>query len=401
MKKTKILLLILYTTFLFSCNHTKKNTPYVVVVSLDGFKWDYPDYANTPFLDSVEKIGSRIHTVEPSFPSKTFPSHYSIATGLHPGNHGIINNNFYDSSSNRYYSINNKKAVNDGYFYGGEPIWVTAKKNNINTATFFWVGAEAEIQGMHPDIYKTYQHDFPYQARIDSVVQWLKKPIKERPKLIMLYFDQPDKLGHFYGDKDSLTLNMVTKMDGYMKNLYQQLQQLPIKDSINLIITSDHGMTTIDSTHHIVLSDYLNNKWIDKITGKNPVYNIKAKAGYSDSITEALSGIPHLLYWKKEDLPSSFQYKHNPRILDIVVCADLGWGLHEQPSPKYHRGGHGYPPEYKDMHAIFYATGPDFKQNYSLSSCKNIDIYNMICYILDINPAPNDGDFIRVHHILK
>ncbi len=407
MKKIQILLSVLIILFLSACkknaNQTsiKTDVPYLVVVSLDGFRWDYPQQTKTLFFDYLEKIGSKANSLMPVFPSKTFPNHYSIATGLYASKHGIVNNSFYDSTSNSYYSIKNREAVCNGYFYGGEPIWVTAKKQHIKTASFFWVGSEADIQGMRPDIYKRYNSHISYQARIDSVVQWLQKPIEERPHLIMLYFEQPDNFGHKYGTDDSLTLNKVTEMDAYMADLYQKLQKLPIKDSINLIITSDHGMSNVHHSQNLVLSDYLNEHWVDKVVGSNPIYNIKAKDKYIDSVANALSAVPHLLSWKREDLPESFHYQNNNRVLDVVVCADLGWGLLLNDEQQSSKGTHGYPPEYKDMHAIFYGVGPAFKTDYKISTFKNVDIYNVMCYILGLDPAPNDGKFIHVHKMLN
>jgi len=190
---------------LFSCkqsNRSDQNSqtqPYLVMLSLDGFRWDYADKVPTPNLDKIAKMGVKAESLQPSFPSKTFPNHYTIATGLYPDHHGIVLNAFYDPETDRYYSIRDRKTVEDGTFYGGEPIWNTAEKQGVKAGTFFWVGSDADIQKMHPSYWKKYEHNFPFEQRIDSVISWLQLPEEKRPHLILWYMHEPDSKGHRYG----------------------------------------------------------------------------------------------------------------------------------------------------------------------------------------------------------
>ncbi|GAF03456.1 phosphonoacetate hydrolase [Saccharicrinis fermentans DSM 9555 = JCM 21142] len=155
--------------------------PYVVVLSLDGFRWDYTQDIETPNFDRMAQIGTKAISLQPSFPSKTFPNHYTIATGLYPGHHGLVNNSFYDKKIDITYKISDRSTVENKAFYGGEPIWNTAEKQGVKAACFYWVGSEAPIQDMHPSIWKKYDHHFPWEARIDSVISWLSLPAPQRP----------------------------------------------------------------------------------------------------------------------------------------------------------------------------------------------------------------------------
>ena len=173
--------------------------PYVIMLSMDGFRWDYTNDVETPNFDSIERVGVKAESLKSCFPTKTFPNHYSMATGLFPDHHGIVLNSFYDEEMDRHYSLMDRKSVQEGKFYGGEPIWVSAEKQGIITGTLFWVGSEAEIKGTRPTYWKQYDHDLPYVDRIDTVISWLQKPEEFRPRLILFYFDEPDGIGHKYG----------------------------------------------------------------------------------------------------------------------------------------------------------------------------------------------------------
>ncbi|MEE3196351.1 MAG: ectonucleotide pyrophosphatase/phosphodiesterase, partial [Candidatus Neomarinimicrobiota bacterium] len=172
---------------------------YVLLVSMDGFRSDYLEIADTPNFDKMSKNGVKAEGLKPVFISKTFPNHYSIATGMYAESHGLIANSFFASDINKYYSIRDRESVENGDFYGGEPIWVTAERQGMNTASYFWVGTEASIAGVHPSIWKRYDQKVPFDDRIDSVMTWFSLPMSNRPRLVMLYFHEPDWTGHKYG----------------------------------------------------------------------------------------------------------------------------------------------------------------------------------------------------------
>jgi len=210
------------------------------MLSMDGFRWDYPDIAETPNLDYIKEHGVKAQSLKPSFPTKTFPNHYTMITGLYPDHHGIIHNNFYDPEKEMYYRTSNREAVQNGEFYGGEPIWVTAENQDIITASYFWIGSEAAVRGVKPTYWKIYEHHFPYTQRIDSVIYWLELPEDERPHLITWYMDEPDSKGHRYGPESTEIKETITYLDSLVGVFLNRLQELPIHENINIIITSDH-----------------------------------------------------------------------------------------------------------------------------------------------------------------
>ncbi len=252
MKKQYIFLFIaVIFGLLTACQNPQTKSqqqPYLIVVSMDGFRWDYTDSVPTPNFDRLAQKGVHATSMQVSFPSKTFPNHYTLATGLTPDHHGIVNNNFYAPDLDEHYSLGKRSAVEDGRFYGGEPIWNTAKKNGIKTASFFWVGSEANIQGMRPDYWKRYNGKIPFKQRVDTVMHWLNLPAKQRPHLIMWYAHEPDHTGHATGPHSPQTDSVVMLMDELLGYFMDRLAQQPMADSVNVIITSDHGMALTAKT---------------------------------------------------------------------------------------------------------------------------------------------------------
>jgi predicted AlkP superfamily pyrophosphatase or phosphodiesterase len=373
-----------------------------VILSLDGFRWDYPDKASTPNLDRIAKEGVKAVSLIPSFPSKTFPNHYTIATGLVPDHHGLVNNAFYDAKLGKSFSIGDKEARFNPDFYGGEPIWVTAQKQGVCTASFFWVGSDVAIKGKHPDIWKMYDQDVPFIQRIDTIIKWLKLPLIQRPRLIMAYYHEPDGVGHNFGPDDSRTLKMVHELDSMTGILYQRIRQLSESENINFIVVSDHGMGTISSERNLALADYIPVSWPVRIEGGNPNYNLYADGAWKDSVYLALKKVKGLQIWKPEEVPPYLYYGSNPRVGDLIIVADSAWSVtRNRPSQDFIGGTHGYDITNTDVHAIFYAAGPAFKQNFIHPSFHNIHIYSLLAYLLGIKPAQTDGNLQEVINMLK
>lgn len=378
------------------------NIPYVIMLSMDGFRWDYTDMYDTPNFDRIAGKGVKAESMQACFPTKTFPNHYSIATGLYPDHHGLVNNSFYAPDLDLTYTIQDRKMVTNPDFYKGEPVWVTAEKQDIITASFFWVGSEAAVQGIQPTYWKTYEHKFPYEQRIDTVIHWLELPPDIRPHFISWYVDQPDSRGHQTGPLNKELETCIVYLDSLLGIFLDKTMALPIADKLNIIITSDHGMGPISSERNINLTEYIDTSLMAHINGSNPVYNLTAKAGGYEQIWESLSSIPHVSVWKREEIPEVLHYGNNPRVGDFVILADSSWSIMlRDPKEKFSGGTHGYDNRNKDMHAIFYAFGPAFKCNYTQPVFDNIDIYPLICEILQINPAPVDGKLSNVIGMLK
>ncbi|WP_439185148.1 ectonucleotide pyrophosphatase/phosphodiesterase [Carboxylicivirga taeanensis] len=374
---------------------------YLLVVSLDGFRWDYQDLYNIPILDSIEHVGVKASSLQPAFPSKTFPNHYTIATGLYPDSHGLVSNSFFCRQTNDYYSVSNRARVQDGEYYGGEPIWVSAEKQGLKSASYYWIGSEAKIKGKRPSIWKVYDSSVSYEARIDSVVNWFQLPYVERPRICMLYFDEPDKAGHRFGPVSDTTKNVIESLNGHLSILCARLSALPIKDSINVIILSDHGMGPIHSTRNIDLSEVIDTSDVEYMVGSNPFFLIEPKEERMSFLQEQLGKIEGLKVWSKQEIPSYLHYGTHENIANLVVVADSAWSITMGQPGAYFNGTHGYEPTNMNMHGIFYAFGPAFKKGYRKESFESIHIYELMCKLLNIEAARNDGDLNEIEDVLK
>lgn len=378
----------------------KNNVPYLVILSMDGFRWDYPEFYHTPNLDSLARVGVKAKSMMPCFPSKTFPNHYSIVTGLYPENHGIVFNSFHDPALGDF-RLSDRKAVQNAAFYLGEPIWVTAEKQHVRSASFFWPGSEAAIEGIYPDIWKKYDSSVSYKARIDSVIGWLKRPVKSRPHLILWYFDQPDHVGHHEGPKSEQTREVVEHLDSLVGEFCQKINALDIADSINLVFTSDHGMESISSKKAIDVDHLVKDTWVKQVEWSNPVMLIQPNPDCKDSILTVLKNQDHLQVYTKQTMPQKFHYNKSDRIFDLVCVADSSWSIYWKKKKHSNGGTHGYDPDNTDVHAIFYASGPAFKRNFVQPTFRNIDLYDLFAHILGLKPVKTDGNFEEVRQMLK
>lgn len=373
---------------------------YVILVSFDGFRWDYPKLYDTPHMDDMARKGVKAERLIPSFPTKTFPNHYTLATGLYPDHHGIINNSFYAPDLNGIYRIGDSRMVTDPDAYFGEPIWVTAEQQGVKSASYFWVGSEAPIMDTYPTYWKKYKESIPYRDRVDQVIKWLKLPISKRPGLVLLYFDEPDHTGHGAGPEHPETGRVIEYLDSILGYLRSEIQSLAYGDKVNLILLSDHGMGSISPDRYVNISSYLPEYWTDQVVGGNPVYLIKPAEGYMDSISITLNEVEGVMAWQKEAIPEHLHYGSSPRFPGIVIVADSGWNIGTKANPSGYIGGaHGYDNRFTQMHTIFYAEGPAFKKNHTTPAFSNVEVYGIISHILGLEPANTDGDLSNVSEI--
>lgn len=405
MKIFRNLTLAVFAAIIFSsCSNLKveRDTPYVVLFSLDAFRWDYDSIYGTPALDDIARRGVMAERLIPSFPTKTFPNHYTIATGLYPDHHGLVNNSFYAPDLDLIYRIGDRTMVSNDAFYGGEPMWVTARKKGMKTASFYWVGSEAPVQGIQPDYWKPYDEEVPFGDRVDTVLKWLSLPKNSRPHLVTLYFEEPDAVSHSSGPVSPETGAVVRSLDSLLGVLRSGIAKLPHAGSINLIVLSDHGMTEVDDSRYNYIFDTLPQTMVKRIYGGNPVWAVEPFAGKRDSVLLLLNMQRGIKAYARESLPAYLHYGTHPRIPGIVLIADPGWtaGLGAQPG-RYSKGDHGYDWKCKDMHSIFYAEGPAFKQGFMADTLYNVDIYNIVTGILGLEPAPNDGDPTRISPLFR
>lgn len=365
---------------------------YVIMVSFDGFRYDYMEKTDTPNFDFLRDNGTKAESMQSVFPSNTFPNHYSLATGAYAGTHRLVGNHFYDPEFEDYYTMGDPTKVQNEKWYGAEPIWVTAERQNVKTASYFWVGSEAPINGYLPSILKFYNHNFPFEARIDSVMSWLQLPEDIRPHLIMLYFDQPDTAGHKLGPDNPELIEVIEYMDGILGKILQGIQKLPIADEVNMVLVSDHGMAEVGEGQTIDLSKYLPDPDNLQHYFGGPVtqMHLKDKTKIVE-LDKILKNIPHITAFKYEEIPERFHFQ-NRNSGDFVLVAEEGWIISNNDKPYGSTGTHGYDPQVKNMHGIFYAIGPKIKSNYKIGTFESVNVYPLICELLEIEPYKDAPD---------
>lgn len=397
-----MLLKNLYPLLLFLCllptNSIAKH--YTIMVSLDGFREEYTRCYNTPFLNFMTQKGTGA-VMQPSFPSKTFPNHYTLVTGLVPAHHGIIANTFFDKKTKRTFSLGHEDTCQDPYFWHGEPIWNTASRQGVKTGVVYWPGSDVKIGGHFPTYYHNYLQKpvLTFAERIAEIVRYMRLPDNERPQLVLAYFEEPDHSGHTYGPLAPETRHAVERMDHIIESLHESLQTLPIRDSINLIVLSDHGMTRVDNDHRINPFDYIKKEWVERVQCDLPTH-VWPKKGCEKKVYEGLKQMPHAKVWFKKEIPAYLHYTENVNIGDIVVNPDDGWTI--TTSQVTARGMHGFDNTCFDMQVPFRAIGPDFKQGYTKEHVfSNTSIYALLCHLLNIKSAPNDGDLLQISDMLR
>lgn len=380
------------------CGEGQQKRNLTIVVSLDAFRWDYPTIYNTPWLDSIAANGVAA-TMVPSYPSSTFPNHFTLATGLVPDHHGIVNSQFWAPEKGELFSMGDSATRYNPYYFGGEPIWVTAKKQGVKSASIYWVGSDVAIQGLYPDYYLRWDNEprLTYPQRVEEALRIAKLPESERPSLLMVYFDEPDWTTHHYGPIAEESEAVIEELDSLMGILYRGLKELDY--GVNLIVTSDHGMTEISDEKFISIEQTVNPDWVERIVSTNPT-SIFCKEGCRDSLFNQLSKVKHISVWRKEEVPAHLNYGTSNHLGDIIVAPDLGWQF--ATTPRGLKGAHGYDINEPDMQIIFRACGPDFKRGYTLPhSFSNVDLYSILAELLKIEPAKTDGSLEKVQELFS
>ena len=383
--------------------------PTVILISLDGFRYDYLDKYNPQVLKKLAKNGVRAKWLIPSFPSKTFPNHYTIATGLYPEHHGIVENNIYDFGT--VFTLDKRAEVQNPRWWLGEPIWVTAEKQGQIAASYFFPGTEATIQGVRPTLFREYNGKVPNALRVDTILSWLDLPTEKRPTILTLYFSDVDDAGHEFSPDAEETRYAVLNVDENIGRLVDGLKQRKIFGKVNLIIVSDHGMATVNRNNSIFLDDIFDFEKTDKILWTGEIVQIFPKAGEAESIIQNLqTTIKYAMCWRKSEIPARFHYQASPRIAPVVCSADEGWVLtnhrrfeewREKDELKGLRGAHGYDNALESMRATFIAHGAAFKKGLAVEPFENVEIYNLMTKILGLKPATNDGNFENVKGMLR
>lgn len=401
----RYLLLVLFALVVAGCG-TSNPGPAVddgagpkplILISLDGFRWDYLDRYDAPTLERLVQEGVRAERLVPSFPSKTFPNHYTLVTGLRPDHHGIIANNMYDPDLDERFSLGRREAIEDARWWGGTPLWVSAEQQGLTSATYFWPGSEAAIGGVRPTYWKRFDDDVPGEDRVDEVLAWLDLPDDERPSFITLYYSDVDHAGHDAGPDAPETAEAVARVDAYLARLVEGLEARGLYDDVNLIVASDHGMAATSTERMIFLDDYIDMDDVDVIDW-SPVAMLQPQAGRADSVVAALRGAhPALDVYRRDELPERLHFGTHRRVPLVVGIADEGWSItthdyFERSSDRYTGGTHGYDPALPSMGALFVAHGPAFRSGVVVPPLDNVDVYPLMADLLGLRPAPHDGD---------
>lgn len=407
-----LLLLVGLLSFFYSCSFfEEKDDSFeeypVILISMDGFRWDYVDRVEAPNFDYLIENGVVAESLIPVFPTFTFPNHLSIITGMYPENHGIIANTMYDSTFDAWYWIGEgSTAVLESRWYEGEPFWVTAEKQGYVTATYFWPGSEAVINGVQPTYWYPYSGSVTNEEIIDQILHWLDLPNGQRPVFITGYLNDANYWGHRLGPESADMDTVIQGLDADMGRLIDGLQKRGMLEKVNIIITSDHGMTSVNRNRVIFLDDYISLADVSIVTW-SPVTSIVPNPGMEDSIYNALKGAnPHFSIYRKNETPEHWHYRNHRRITPLIGVAEEGWSVttrsyYNNYPDAFSGGSHGYDPQVKSMHGAFIAHGPGFKSGLKVGSFQNIHLYELLSALLDVEPGPNDGDLDSVRAFLQ
>jgi len=373
---------------------------------MDGFRWDYMDRTDTPNMDYLAAAGVRAEALIPVYPSTTFPNHLSIITGCYPENHGIVSNRMWDPLFEEWYYIGEgAEPVQDGRWYEAEPFWVTVEKAGLKSAIYHWPGSEAEIMGYRPSHYHVYDGSVTNEEKIDQVLDWLDLPSDERPEFIAFWVNEANYYGHRLGVEGAAMDSVIQGLDLDVGRLLTGLEQRDLLDRVNVIIVSDHGMVNLDEDRVLFLDDYISMQDLERYRF-GPFAMLDPVEGMLDSVYSALHAAhPDFHVYRKEETPEHLHYRNHPRITQLVGIPDESWYVSTHHSfDNYGFGGyvatHGYDPYISSMQAIFLASGPHFQKGMTVPKFQNIQIYNLLTSILELDGAPNDGDLESVRDML-
>jgi predicted AlkP superfamily pyrophosphatase or phosphodiesterase len=347
--------------------------------------------------------GTTARALIPVYPTNTFPNHYSIATGLYPARHGMINNDHFDPVLGEFFNYKNAAAVGAAKWWGGEPIWTTAVRQGRASASYFWVGSEAENHGVRPTFWKKYDYSVPFKKRLEELVGWLTLPAEKRPAVVTFYFEETNAAGHKYGPESPELAAAVRLLDTQVGVLRTRLAEAGVTP--NFVIVSDHGMTPVSADKVMLLDDYIDLATV-QVDFDGSAVGLRPHDGDAAALVRRLAALPHARAYLAADLPPSLHLKDNPRIPPVWIVPELGWQVErrlrfERIRLAFLKGDHGYDPAHAAMRGIFIASGPSFKAGVVVEPVENIHIYNLLCAALKLQPAPNDGDDRLVRAALK
>ncbi len=383
-------------------DQTKK--PYVILISIDGYRSDFTELHDAKFLQSVAKSGVRATYMDPAFPSLTFPNHYSIVTGMYPAHHGLVDNTYFDKATGEEYRMGNKKMVAEGKWYGGTPLWVLAEQQKMLAASFYWVASEAAIQNTRPTYYYIYNEKTTIGTRIKAVKDWLSLPEDQRPHLITFYFPQVDHDGHEYGINDKHVTAAVQFVDSSINALQKELATLKLP--INYIVVSDHGMINVDNVNTMGMPAAIDTAAFKVPWGDALIHLYAKDSSKIESTYAALKKDTSISVYKLDETPAYWHSKKNDdkfnRLGDLIVVPHFP-KVFNFSKRKTTLGKHGFDNQTVEMRAYFTAWGPAFKKGLTIEHFENVNVYPLIAHILGLkyDETDIDGKFKVLKPILK
>ncbi|CAM0999011.1 Phosphodiesterase I [Rhodanobacter sp. Root179] len=390
---------------------TGKPAP-VLLISIDGYRHDYMQRGLSPTLAMLARGGVQAASMQPAFPSLTFPNHYTLVTGLTPDHHGVVNNTMFDPQLGKF-SLSSRKAISDGRWWAeGTPIWETADQHGLRTATMFWPGSEADIHGHRPDHWLAYDGAVTPAQRVDQVLAWLDLPVAERPSFLTLYFDGVDHAGHVYGPDTPQVNEALRETDAALAQLVSGLKQRGLFDRINLIVVSDHGMATVPEANNVMIDtliplDQVHAVSLGILAGFNPKSDSAEDRAAFRQIEQTLEQPQaHMQCWDKSRVPARLAYGHNARVPQLLCLANVHWRITTtdyaaKRKGRVSLGEHGFDNAEPLMQAIFVAHGPAFRVGAKVPAFPNLDVYPLMTHLLGIPAAANDGSYDAVKDMLK
>ncbi len=357
--------------------------PVTILISIDGFKPDYLTRGVTPNLNALAAAGISA-AMRPSFPSVTFPNHWTVVTGLRPDRHGIVGNRMEDAAHpGMTFTMQSEEPF---WWTEADPIWITAERAGIRTATMFWPGANISFGGLRPSDWQQYGHEVSNRQRVDAIIDWLRRPAATRPQFLTLYFDVVDSAGHANGPDSPKTTAVVADVDAAIGRL--RLELAALGQTANFVITADHGMAAT-SPDRVIRFDQITSPASFRFITGGTYAAIEPMPGHEAALAAAIAKPhPHMQCWPKAQIPAALRYGKHPRVPSIICLAETGWLILDKASPPDRPlragGAHGYDPAAPEMAALFIASGPAIRAAGGLESFDNVDVAPLLRSILGL-----------------
>ncbi len=395
-----------------SSGSTTSDSAPLLLISIDAYRYDYIDRGFSPTLAMLANDGVQAASMQPSFPTLTFPNHYTLVTGLRPDHHGIVDNTMFDARLGKF-SLGNRNAVGDGRWWDqGTPIWVTAGQHGMRTATMFWPGSEAQIHGYRPDYWWPFNESVTADQRVDQVLAWLDLPPDRRPRFLTLYFGAVDHAGHKYGPESPQEDAALRATDAALAHLVEGLKQRGLLKRINLIVLSDHGMASVPQQNSVLIDQLIPLDQVQLVStgtlaGFNPRSDSASDLAKFAAIEKQLEQPQrHMRCWDKTRVPARLEYGSNPRAPKLLCLANVHWRITTSTNPArlkgtFNVGNHGYDNADPSMQAIFIAHGPAFRVGAKFPAFPNVDVYPLMAHLLGLPAVENDGNYDAVKGMLK